>query len=74
MSAYANWNQTFPEVAKNFLAIALGSAGFGYSDPPEGAPFGLDYWAKHVIALLDAWASRRRTSSATRSVAPSPFA
>jgi len=54
VSAYANWNRTLPEIAKNFRAIALDSAGFGYSDPPEDVPFGLDYWVEHVIAFLDA--------------------
>lgn len=53
VSAYANWDQTLPAVGRSFHAIAFDVAGFGYSDAPEDAPYGLDYWVDHVIAVMD---------------------
>ena len=54
VSAFANWNRTLPEIAKGFRAIAFDAVGFGYSDPVEDAPYGLDYWVSHTLAFLDA--------------------
>lgn len=54
VSAYANWEHTLPALGESFRAVAFDVAGFGYSDAPDDAPYGLDYWVAHVVAVMDA--------------------
>lgn len=54
VSGYANWRYTMPEIGRQFRAIAMDIAGFGYSACPPNAQYSLDYWVDHVIRFLDA--------------------
>lgn len=59
VSAYANWNDTIPAFSRSFHVIAIDVAGFGYSDAPADAVYGLDLWVRHVIDFLDVMGLRK---------------
>jgi pimeloyl-ACP methyl ester carboxylesterase len=54
VTAYANWRLVMPALAENFRVIAPDMAGFGFSERPEKADYGIDLWAEQVIGVLDA--------------------
>jgi 2-hydroxymuconate-semialdehyde hydrolase len=54
VSAYANWNKSFPILGKSRRIIAPDMVGFGYTDRPEGIKYGMDAWVKQTADLLDA--------------------
>lgn len=54
VSAWANWRLVMPELARRARVIAPDMAGFGYSERPEGFPYGMDAWVRQAIGLLDA--------------------
>jgi pimeloyl-ACP methyl ester carboxylesterase len=54
VTAYANWRLVLPALADRFRVLAPDMAGFGYSERPEKAEYGLDLWADQVIGFLDA--------------------
>jgi pimeloyl-ACP methyl ester carboxylesterase len=54
VTAYANWRLVMPALADHFRVIAPDMAGFGFSERPEKADYGIDLWAEQVIGVLDA--------------------
>lgn len=54
VTAYANWRLTLPALAGQLRCIAPDMAGFGYTERPEGADYGIDLWVRQVVGLLDA--------------------
>jgi pimeloyl-ACP methyl ester carboxylesterase len=54
VTAYANWRLVLPALAERFRVLAPDMAGFGYSERPEKAEYGLDLWADQVAAFIDA--------------------
>jgi pimeloyl-ACP methyl ester carboxylesterase len=54
VTAYANWRLVMPSLAERFRVIAPDMAGFGFSERPEKADYGIDLWSEQVVGLLDA--------------------
>lgn len=54
VSAWANWRPVLPELAKRFRVVAPDILGFGYTERPDGASYGLKSWLRHLTAFLDA--------------------
>lgn len=54
VTAYANWRLVLPALADRFRVLAPDMAGFGFSERPEKAEYGLDLWAEQVVGFLDA--------------------
>lgn len=54
VTAYANWRLTLPALAPHLRCIAPDMAGFGYSERPADADYGIDLWVRQVVGLLDA--------------------
>jgi pimeloyl-ACP methyl ester carboxylesterase len=54
VTAYANWRLVLPALAERFRVLAPDMAGFGFSERPEKAEYGLDLWADQVVGFLDA--------------------
>jgi pimeloyl-ACP methyl ester carboxylesterase len=52
-SSSIQYSRVQPLLADRFRTIALDTPGFGLSDPPPGPPQ-MDYYARAVVALLDA--------------------
>jgi len=54
VTAYANWRLVLPALAERYRVIAPDMAGFGFSERPEKADYGVDLWTEQVVGLLDA--------------------
>jgi pimeloyl-ACP methyl ester carboxylesterase len=54
VTAYANWRGVLPVLGEDFRCIAPDMVGFGYSERPEKAEYGLDTWADQTLAVMDA--------------------
>jgi 2-hydroxymuconate-semialdehyde hydrolase len=54
VTAWANWRVTIPYLAKTCRVVAPDMVGFGFTDRPKAATYGLDLWVKHAIGVLDA--------------------
>jgi pimeloyl-ACP methyl ester carboxylesterase len=54
VSAYANWRLTMPALARQFHVLAPDLVGFGFTERPENADYGLDTWVDQLIGFLDA--------------------
>jgi len=54
VTAWANWRLVLPELGKTCRAIAPDMLGFGFTERPAGAAYGMDGWVAHAIGLLDA--------------------
>jgi pimeloyl-ACP methyl ester carboxylesterase len=54
VTAYANWRGVLPELGKDFHVVAPDMVGFGYSERPEDAKYGLDTWADQTLGVMDA--------------------
>src|SRR5574343_1302321 len=54
VSAWANWRQAIPALAKDRRVIAPDMVGFGYTDRPAGIQYGMDTWVQQALDLLDA--------------------
>ncbi|MGK5683421.1 alpha/beta fold hydrolase [Actinoplanes sp. URMC 104] len=54
VTAYANWRLVMPALAGRFRVLAPDMAGFGFSERPEKADYGLDLWTEQVVGFLDA--------------------
>lgn len=54
VTAYANWRGVLPELGKDFRCVAPDMVGFGYSERPVDARYGLDTWADQTLAMMDA--------------------
>jgi pimeloyl-ACP methyl ester carboxylesterase len=53
VTSYANWRLVLPALSERFRVLAPDMAGFGFSDRPENAVYGLDLWADQVVGFLD---------------------
>jgi pimeloyl-ACP methyl ester carboxylesterase len=54
VSAYANWRLVIPPLAEEFHVVAPDMVGFGFSDRPSDATYGLQTWADQTVAVMDA--------------------
>lgn len=54
VTAWANWRLTIPEIAKARRVVAPDMVGFGFTERPAGANYGLDLWVAHAVGVLDA--------------------
>jgi len=54
VSAWANWRLVMPALARRARVIAPDMAGFGYTERPQGFPYGMDAWVRQAVGLLDA--------------------
>ena len=54
VSAWANWNLTFPLLSDAFHLYAPDLAGFGYTERVPGAVYTLDGWVRQVVDFFDA--------------------
>src|ERR1700754_857533 len=54
VTAYANWRLVLPVLADRFRVLAPDMAGFGFSERPEKADYGVDLWTEQVVGFLDA--------------------
>src|ERR671926_262054 len=54
VTAYANWRLVLPALADRFRVLAPDMAGFGFSERPEKADYGVDLWTDQTVGFLDA--------------------
>ena len=54
VSAWVNWRLVMPSLAERFRVIAPDMVGFGFTERPAGAVYGMDTWIRHAVDLLDA--------------------
>jgi pimeloyl-ACP methyl ester carboxylesterase len=54
VTAYANWRLVLPALSGQYRVLAPDMAGFGFSERPDNAQYGVDLWAEQVVGLLDA--------------------
>jgi 2-hydroxy-6-oxo-octa-2,4-dienoate hydrolase len=54
VTAYANWRLTLPSLAQRFRVVAPDLMGFGFSERPADAAYGVARWTRQVVDLLDA--------------------
>jgi len=54
VTAYANWRLNMPALSRHFRVLAPDMAGFGFSDKPPGAAYGMAGWVDQLIGFLDA--------------------
>ena len=54
VSAWANWRQAIPALARDRRVIAPDMVGFGYTDRPTGIEYSMDTWVRQGLDLLDA--------------------
>ncbi len=54
VSAWANWRQAIPALARDRRVIAPDMVGFGYTDRPAGIEYSMDTWVRQGLDLLDA--------------------
>ena len=53
VSAWANWRQAIPALARDRRVIAPDMVGFGYTDRPAGIQYSMDTWVRQGLDLLD---------------------
>src|SRR5689334_3142728 len=53
VTAYANWRLVIPALAEQFRVIAPDMVGFGFTERPDNAKYGLQTWADQVVGLMD---------------------
>ena len=55
VTAYANWRQSIPVLARRFKVIAPDLLGFGFTQRPQPAMTAdVDAWVAHLLAVLEA--------------------
>lgn len=54
VSAWANWRTVMPVLSERARVIAPDMAGFGYSERPQDAAYGMELWVRQAVGLLDA--------------------
>jgi len=53
VSAWANWNKTFPLLSDDFRLLAPDMAGFGYTQRVPDAVYNMDKWLQQVVDFFD---------------------
>jgi len=71
-SSWSNFKQNLSGLSQHFRVLLVDQPGYGGSDKPEASEPFWTYSARAVKNLLESSASKRRTSSATRSGAAPP--
>ncbi len=61
VSAYANWRLTIPALAESNRVLAMDMVGFGFSERPTGATYGLTTWVDQAVGFLDALGIEKAT-------------
>jgi 2-hydroxy-6-oxo-octa-2,4-dienoate hydrolase len=54
VTAYANWRLTIPALARRLRVLAPDMVGFGFTERPRDARYGLDSWVDQLVGFLDA--------------------
>ncbi len=54
VTAFANWRLAIGPLSSRFRVLAPDIVGFGYTERPAGAEWGMDLWLRHIIGFLDA--------------------
>jgi pimeloyl-ACP methyl ester carboxylesterase len=53
VTAYANWRLVIPALAEQFRVIAPDMVGFGFTERPDNARYGVQTWADQTVGLMD---------------------
>ena len=53
VSAESNWRNTIPALCDNHRVLAPDIVGFGATERPADAPYGVDLWVQQVVDILD---------------------
>jgi pimeloyl-ACP methyl ester carboxylesterase len=53
VTAYANWRLVLPALGERFRVYAPDMAGFGFSERPTDANYGVDLWAAQVVGFMN---------------------
>lgn len=61
VSAWANWSRVIPRLGTRFRVLAPDIVGFGFTERPDEAEYGIKLWVRHLIGFLDALDVRRAT-------------
>ncbi len=54
VSAWTNWSNVMPDLAKDFRVIAPDIAGFGYTEFKEDNKYDIKLWVNHLVGIMDA--------------------
>lgn len=54
VSAWANWQLTLPELAREYRVLAPDIVGYGATSRPDEIRYSLQTWTDHVLGFLDA--------------------
>ena len=54
VSAWANWRLTMPALAERFTVYAPDLVGFGFTERPDDAAYGMELWREHLLGFVDA--------------------
>ncbi|GCL73231.1 alpha/beta hydrolase [Paenibacillus naphthalenovorans] len=54
VSAWANWRLVYPILSKHYHVYAPDLIGFGSSEKPPSAQYGVDAWVEQLIAFIEA--------------------
>jgi pimeloyl-ACP methyl ester carboxylesterase len=53
VTAYANWRLVIPALAEQFRVVAPDMVGFGFTERPDKAQYGVQLWADQTVGLMD---------------------
>jgi pimeloyl-ACP methyl ester carboxylesterase len=54
VTAFANWRLAIGPLSQRFRVLAPDMVGFGYTERPAGAEYGMELWLRHIVGFLDA--------------------
>lgn len=54
VSAWTNWSNVMPDLAKDFRVVAPDIAGFGYTEFKEDNKYDIKLWVNHLVGIMDA--------------------
>jgi len=54
VSAWANWRLTIPALSERMTVFAPDIVGFGFTERPAGAAYGMELWREHLLGFVDA--------------------
>lgn len=59
VSAWANWRLNLPALGERLEVFAPDLVGFGFTERPADADYGLDLWRRHLLGFVDALGLQR---------------
>jgi pimeloyl-ACP methyl ester carboxylesterase len=59
VSAWANWRRNLPALGERLEVFAPDLVGFGFTERPAGAAYGLELWRRHLLGFVDALGLQR---------------